>query len=169
VNICFAAKYYQMRHIEFPMFDPCFLWGYWIMNFGWALIFYWNCYVQYFCLKLQIKILHKNPAFNAFHNCFIGFFHNAILLWWIWINCLLVDSTFIQEGIKFFGNKIFDLHARFVFHQRIIYFEYFSHLSFDFQNIKKRIFYECDKISGSTMDYLKPTNLGLRLPSYLPI
>jgi hypothetical protein len=74
-----------------------------------------------------------------------------------------------QEGIKHFGNIFFDLHARFVFHQHIIYFEYFKHLSFGFQRLKKCIFYECEKISCSTMDYLKPTYLGLNLHSYLPI
>jgi hypothetical protein len=39
VNICFATKDYQMRHIEFPIFDPCVLWRSWIMDFGWASIF----------------------------------------------------------------------------------------------------------------------------------
>jgi hypothetical protein len=120
-----------MKHIEFPMFDPCFLWGSWIMDFGWTSIFYLNCYVQYFCPKLQVKFLHKNHAFNALHNCSIGIFHDAILLWWIWITCLLLDSTFIQ---------FFDLHARFVFHQHIIYFEYFKNLSFGFQRIKNVYF-----------------------------
>lgn len=92
------------------------------------------------CPKLQVKFLHKNHAFNALHNYSIGFFHNAILLWWIWSIFLLFDSTFTQEGIKIFENNFFDIDACFVFHQHIIYFEYFKHLSFGFQRIKNVYF-----------------------------
>jgi hypothetical protein len=141
VNICFATKDYQMRHIEFPMFDPCFLWGSWIMDFGWTSIFYLNCYVQYFCPKLQVKLLHKNHAFNTLHNCSIGFFHDAILLWWIWSTCLLLDSTFIQEGIKNFGNKIFNLHAHFCFPPTHHIFWIFQKLILWLSKDKKCVFF----------------------------
>jgi hypothetical protein len=158
-----------MRHIEFPMFDPCLLWGSWIMDFGWASIFYLNCYVQYFCPKLQVEFLHKNHAFNTLHNYFIGFFHDVILLWWIWSTCLLVDSTFIQEGINFFGNKsynfmpvLFSTNTSYILNTSNTY-------PLAFKGYKMCVFYQCDKISCSTMDYLKPTYLGLSMPSYLPI
>jgi len=89
----FCNKRLSNENIEFPTFDPCFLWVFWITSFGWTSIFDLNHYVQYFCPKLQVKFLHKNHAFSTLHNCSIGFIHNPILLWWIWNTYLLLDPN----------------------------------------------------------------------------
>jgi hypothetical protein len=99
VNIGFGTKDYQMRHIEFPKSKP-------------------------FCPKLQVKFLHKNHAFSALHNYFVGFFqmpfccgeYGTLICCWTQIH---------SKMHQFFWKYIyFNLHVCFVLHRHIVFFEF---------------------------------------------
>ncbi len=116
-----------------------------------------------------------NHAPSTLHDYFIGPFNDYILLWWIWRTCLLLDSTFTQKCIKFFGHKLLsivgfqdlDLHVGFVFHQHLVFFEFVKHFSLGFQQINmcyfQKIIIECDKVLCSTMKCCLhwPTHIGM--------